>query len=242
MKICKRCQKKYSPSSNYQKYCRDCASIISREYSNKWRKKWRKSNLEKAREKDRKYRIKYRDKRIKYSRKYYKKHKGIEVYENQIKKWWKKHPDKKKQYNKKYYQLHKEKLLIKRRGYLKLWRRKNRERLSFLAREKLKADPKFRLDRTVSKAIWEALKKRKARRKWETLVGYSLEGLMKHLEKQFTSKMNWENFGKYWHIDHKRPKSWFGSTSEDFKQCWSLKNLQPLEKYKNFSKHNRYAS
>jgi len=241
MELCKRCQKKYSPSGNHQKYCTDCALIASREYFNKRQKNWRKNNLEKAREKDRKYRIKYRDKRIKYNKEYYKKHKGTEVYEKRIKKWWKKHPDKKRLYNKKYFQLHKKRLLIKRRGYLKLWRRENRKRLSFLAREKRKTDPKFRLDRVVSKAIWEALKKRKAGRKWESLVDYSLEDLIKHLEKQFTSEMSWGNFGKYWHIDHKRPKSWFGSAPEDLKQCWSLRNLQPLEKHKNLSKNNHYA-
>jgi len=242
MKTCERCQNKYSNISNRQKYCFDCIPVIAREYSKRWQKRWRKNNLERAREKDRKNRIRYKDKRNKYSREYYKKHKDTEVYKKRINKWWKKHPNKKKEYNKKYFQLHKKELLIQRRGYQKVWRRKNKGRLNFFVRKKLKTDPKFHLNRIVSKAIWEALKEKKAGRKWESLVDYSLEDLIKHLEKQFTPEINWRNFGKYWQIDHKRPKSWFGFTPEEFKKCWSLKNLQPLEKYKNLSKNNHYAS
>jgi 5-methylcytosine-specific restriction endonuclease McrA len=54
--------------------------------------------------------------------------------------------------------------------------------------------------------------------------------------------MNWENYGSYWHIDHKIPISVFNFEKPedyDFKRCWNLKNLQPLEKFKNMSKGNR---
>jgi len=50
--------------------------------------------------------------------------------------------------------------------------------------------------------------------------------------------MSWENYGK-WHIDHIIPISKFNFiTSEhlDFKRCWALKNLQPLEAKQNMSK------
>jgi len=72
------------------------------------------------------------------------------------------------------------------------------------------------------------------------LVGYSLERLMKHLKK-ISDKMNWDNYGGYWVIDHIKAKSLFNYTSPDdseFKQCWSLKNLQPLEKIENIKKRN----
>ena len=241
MRICERCQKKYFNTSNHQKYCFGCISIVRREYSNRWQKDWRRNNSEKARKLDRKNRIKYKNERNEYNREYYKKHGHTGIYKQRINKWWKEHPDKKKGYNKKYFQLHKRKLMLKRRDYLKMWRKKNKERLSFLAKEKLKTDLKFHLNRVMSKSIWEALKKKKAGRKWENLVGYSVGELAQHLEKQFTLEMSWKNFGKHWHIDHKIPKSWFGFTPEGLKQCWSLKNLQPLEKYKNLSKNNRYA-
>ena len=55
--------------------------------------------------------------------------------------------------------------------------------------------------------------------------------------------MNWENYGSYWHIDHIKPKSLFIFESledEEFKQCWSLNNLRPLEAKENIRKGNRF--
>lgn len=65
---------------------------------------------------------------------------------------------------------------------------------------------------------------------------------MKHLEKQFTQGMTWENYGE-WHVDHKKPMALFEFTStddEEFKECWKLDNLQPLWEKDNLSKGPRY--
>jgi hypothetical protein len=109
-------------------------------------------------------------------------------------------------------------------------------------REKLRTDIKFRLDHNMGTSIRLALKHKKAGRKWEKLVGYTLEDLMKHLEKQFDNKMTWNNYGSYWEIDHIIPKSYFkyiNPEDEDFKKCWALENLQPLERSLNRSKRNK---
>ena len=55
--------------------------------------------------------------------------------------------------------------------------------------------------------------------------------------------MNWSNQGKTstepcktWQIDHIRPVNTFNITSidcEDFKKCWALENLRPLDSYYN---------
>ena len=92
-------------------------------------------------------------------------------------------------------------------------------------------------------------KKIKAGRRWETLVGYTLKELMEHLESKFEPWMNWGNYGAYeeerlkWHIDHIRPKSLFifiSPEDKEFKECWALENLQPLEAIKNIQKSNNY--
>lgn len=65
---------------------------------------------------------------------------------------------------------------------------------------------------------------------------------IRHLEAQFNIFMSWENYGSEWHIDHKKPKSLFHfKTKEDneFKRCWSLDNLQPLEAKFNLQKGNK---
>jgi HNH endonuclease. len=79
----------------------------------------------------------------------------------------------------------------------------------------------------------------KAGRRWETLTGYTVVELKQHLEKQFTPAMSWDNYGTYWHVDHKIPIDVFNFDCPediDFKRCWELKNLQPLEKTLNLQK------
>jgi 5-methylcytosine-specific restriction endonuclease McrA len=73
------------------------------------------------------------------------------------------------------------------------------------------------------------------------LLGYSVVDLKEHLEKQFTPKMNWGNYGSYWHVDHKIPKS-FASNEKELLELFALDNLQPLEAKVNISKHNRYIA
>jgi hypothetical protein len=71
------------------------------------------------------------------------------------------------------------------------------------------------------------------------LVGYTIDQLKDHLEKLFTKEMTWDNYGIFWEIDHKVPIAVYNFEQPediDFKLCWSLKNLQPLECSKNRSK------
>ena len=81
-------------------------------------------------------------------------------------------------------------------------------------------------------AIWFSLKGNKNGHHWENLVGYAFDELRKHLEKQFTEGMSWDNYGMGgWVIDHKIPKAIFNFTKpehQDFRRCWALKNLQPM--------------
>jgi len=97
---------------------------------------------------------------------------------------------------------------------------------------------KKRLNQNISRRMRQSLKSNKNGNKWETLVTYTLEDLKKHLEKQFSEGMNWENYGE-WHIDHIRPiSSYVIENYEDksFKDCWSLNNLRPLWAKENLSK------
>ena len=95
----------------------------------------------------------------------------------------------------------------------------------------------------MGRAIRLALAATKGGRRWEELVGYTLGGLMAHLESLFDEKMTFGNYGSYWHIDHIKPKSLFtykAPEDPEFKQCWALSNLQPLEKIANLKKFNHY--
>jgi hypothetical protein len=101
-------------------------------------------------------------------------------------------------------------------------------------------DPFYRLSTNISRSIRSSIRSNKGGRKWEDILGYSLQDLKNHLEKQFISGMTWANYGK-WHIDHKRPIASFNITStdcEDFKVCWALSNLQPLWAKDNIQKRH----
>ena len=106
----------------------------------------------------------------------------------------------------------------------------------------LKTNPKFRIDRRMSKNISRQLKASKNGRSWKDLLGYTVEDLLSHLEKSFRDGMTWDNYGRVWHIDHIIPKSFFiydNYESEQFKACWSLSNLQPLLAEENRKKNNK---
>lgn len=72
------------------------------------------------------------------------------------------------------------------------------------------------------------------------LIGCSVEQLKSHLESQFTREMNWNNYGRLWHIDHKEPCSSFDlSNPSEQRRCFHYSNLQPLSAKENWSKHAR---
>ena len=127
------------------------------------------------------------------------------------------------------------------------WQERNKEEVRRKHRDshriRRKIDPVYRLNDNMSSSIWIAIKKEKAGRSWKTLVDYTLEEFMQYLERKFDEKMTWENYGRYWHIDHIKPKSLFNyKTAEDpeFRECWRLDNLQPLEAIANIRKSNKY--
>ena len=131
----------------------------------------------------------------------------------------------------------------------KIERKRERDRIYAKTKRKEKRkiryynDTKFRVDNVIGSSISTALKGKKDGRRWEILVGYTLDDLINHLEDNFEPWMNWSNYGE-WHIDHIKPKSWFKyeyPEDEEFKICWSLNNLQPLKKEYNLRKNNRYC-
>ncbi|MFH1656391.1 MAG: hypothetical protein ABH956_01290 [Candidatus Nealsonbacteria bacterium] len=125
----------------------------------------------------------------------------------------------------------------------KRWIKENSEYMNQYYKRLRKENPKYRLDCNMGNLIYQSLKKNKKGLRWELLVDYVLADLIKHIERKFDEKMNWNNYGSYWHIDHIKPRSLFKYTFLDdleFKKCWALENLQPLEKHANFIKNNKF--
>lgn len=125
-----------------------------------------------------------------------------------------------------------------------LYREANREKVRKATRRhdrKRRSTPRGRLENAISAGLSASLARRsKAGRSWQTLVGYSLDDLVVHLEQKFLPGMNWENYGD-WHVDHVIPKSAFNYSSPehaDFRRCWALSNLQPLWAEQNIKKRD----
>lgn len=106
---------------------------------------------------------------------------------------------------------------------------------------KLRDDPRYALDRRMGWAIWNSLKNGKAKRSWESLVGYKIDELFIHIERQFEPLMNWGNMGE-WHVDHIIPRISFkyeNDNDPEFLACWAITNLRPLWAKDNISKSNK---
>jgi hypothetical protein len=157
---------------------------------------------------------------------------------------------------KQYDTIHKEEIKVYRKKYrednkdkLKQYRIDNKEKLKIYhneyMKERNKRDPVFKLRGNCSKLINYALKGKKSRISILKHLLYTMEELKVHLESLFDDKMTWDNYGSYWHLDHIYPQSLLPYTSmedENFKKCWALSNLQPLEKITNIKKGNKLNS
>ena len=172
-------------------------------------------------------------------KKYYEQNK--EKVKEYKRKWAEENKDAIKERTKEWHNQNKEKVKQQRSKY----RLANKDKI-YANMKKYRSSRKGKIDHTISSAISKHLKANKiikASRHWEDLVGYTSEQLIEHLESKFTPEMSWDNYGTYWHIDHIKPKSWFKYESiedTDFKECWGLNNLQPLEAKENMRKNNYF--
>ena len=104
--------------------------------------------------------------------------------------------------------------------------------------QRIKEDPTFKLNERIKLQIKKKLKSKK-NKPTKLIIGITMAELKKHLENQFDENMSWDNYGAYWHIDHKIPKSWF--SKKDVLDSWHYSNLQPLEAKANLRKRDLYA-
>lgn len=144
--------------------------------------------------------------------------------------WQRNNPTKVKQYQKKYCEQNREIRILRGRMWRERHPDKQRE-INRISNQKRRSTAKGKLEQFVRNGIWKAISRgEKNGRKTMELLGYSIEQLKAHLEKQFWPGMTWENYGE-WHIDHIIPLSAHNYKTPDdvdFKKAWALKNLQPL--------------
>jgi hypothetical protein len=102
-----------------------------------------------------------------------------------------------------------------------------------------KENPEFRIKQNLRNRLKNALKSNKKNKTFD-IIDTSIEFFKDWLEYQFDSKMSWDNYGSYWHIDHVIPCSSFNFTHlEQQKECFNWKNCRPMEASSNMSKNNK---
>jgi hypothetical protein len=171
-------------------------------------------------EKAKLYREKNKDKILAYFKEYRKQNKEILS-------------EKAKERSKKYYLSNKEKVLAKQA------KRRNdpekKDSLNAYAKEYSKKrrdkDTVYKITVNLRARFTSILKAKKILKNNSVvnLTGCTIEFLKDYLESKFLPTMSWENYGKYWHIDHIKPCSLFDlSDIKEQNKCFHYTNLQPL--------------
>lgn len=120
---------------------------------------------------------------------------------------------------------------------------RRRPRAREIFQQRYGIDLQFTLKHRVRSLLRVTLTMGRPGKRMSQLLGYSLDELKTHLERQFTKGMTWERFlaGEI-HIDHIIPIASFSIPSEDcedFRRCWSLANLRPAWAKDNLSKRDK---
>ena len=119
--------------------------------------------------------------------------------------------------------------------------KKRKDDKNRLRREIYKKNPSRRIELSTRARIWQAVKGLDKGKGLFSRLEYSLEDLISHLSLLLTDGMTLDNYGE-WHIDHIKPVILFDQSNEaQFKECWSLNNLQPLWASDNLIKGCRYG-
>lgn len=65
--------------------------------------------------------------------------------------------------------------------------------------------------------------------RWSKILGYSKEELLEHIISEFKEDMSIDNYGSIWGVTFHIPRRCYSFSnywSNEFKKCWSLKNIK----------------
>jgi hypothetical protein len=180
-----------------------------------------------------------------YDKKNYQKNK--EIIKKRSKKYYNANNEAIKKTGKKYRESNRE----SKNKYLKEWRQKNSEEIKKYRRKKYKQtrknNPLFKLKENIKRLIRQSFKAKNHTKKTNSskIIGCSFEQFKIHIEQQFDSWMNWNNYGVYkinsnrtWQIDHIVPLA-TAKTEEDIIKLNHYMNLRPLCSKENLDKRDK---
>lgn len=230
-------QKKAKDGHSY--WCKECVKEYQKENKKKIKKQKKRyylKNKEKFIKKVKKWNKEHREKRTKYMQKYYQDNK--EKLKQSAKKYREKYKEEYVEYMKKYRNSHKKVM----KKYLKEYHQTHKKEANKYQQERRKMDVNFKTSQNLRTRINIAIKNNSKSLPTMSLIGCDIEYLMYHLQKQFTSRMNWDNYATYWEIDHIKPFASFDlSKAEEQQKVCYYTNQRPLTIKQNRSKGGRYV-
>ena len=174
-----------------------------------------------------------------YLKQYYQNNK--EQISAQMKQYRLEHKNEMKQYRLEHYIDNKNKILAQRKQYYIDNKNEILAQRKQYKKQRLQTDPLFRLIDNCRNRVRSALKTNKSKSTLQ-YIDCSIEFLHQHIQNQFDDKMNWENFGTYWELDHIIPIMYDNPTESIIRRRLHWTNLQPLKKEDNRKKHNNFPS
>jgi hypothetical protein len=162
-----------------------------------------------------------------------------------FKKYREENKEKRNQYSEKQREKQTTEIKINKADYMKKYRLKNKinilkKQYEYINRRK-ENDKLFSITINIRKLISNSFNRNGFTKKSRThdILGCTFDEFKEHLESQFESWMNWDNYGLYngktnhgWDIDHKIPSS-SAKTEEDVIKLNHYTNLRPLCSYIN---------
>jgi len=245
MRVCKECKLEKELSEYYLKsngkprtsYCKSCYGKVYKA-NPEYRKNYYQNNKEELKKKNKKW-FEEND-RTEYMKVY--REKNSDKLKSDMKLYREKNKEGLKESKKRYREnLSDEKKDEIRKRQRELYHLNNqKDTKKEYVNEKLKTDNFFKLKFNIRSLIRNAFKRSFTSKSKKTIeiLGCSFEEFKIHLESQFDDKMNWENQGTYWHMDHIIPIS-SAQTEEDVYRLNHYTNFQPLYWEDNLKKSNK---
>ena len=245
VKVCTKCKvEKELTEFNKHKISKDGLAYNCKSCNKEHLKKYYHDNKERLKERNKEYHKVNKEFYKEYNKQYYQCNK--EHIKEYTKKYIECNKEHIKEYKKKWYNDNKERIKEIRKQcrednkeYMKQWRKANRENINRYQKQKRDTDPLFKLKDNLRNRTRYAFKNKgySKNTKTQKMLGVDWDIVKKHIQRQFTKGMNWNNYGE-WHIDHIIPLA-SAKTPERLKQLCHYTNLQPMWAVDNLSKSNK---
>lgn len=138
-----------------------------------------------------------------------------------------------------YYQKNKQRIQERRKELKAADPEKYRKKEREYAKNRRNIDPYYAMKMSLRTRITKIFSLHNVKKRTSTtkLLGVDFSIVKKHLEKQFTKGISWDNYGK-WHIDHITPLA-SAKTPEELIGLCHYTNLQPLWAAANIAKKDK---